>query len=119
MGALLNTPSSGQSEVLETLHYQGAIASGIPLFRVGPLVSHRWGGREDREQSDSAFEADILTVVAALSDAGFVEGHADADGASVDLTSDPPATTRVVLTGTGRREAQHPRPRPRDIRRYA
>ena len=116
MGQLLNTPSAGHSEVLETLHWEGAIEGGVQLFRIGPMVSHRWGGDENREGSDATFEADILTVVAALKTAGLVTGHADADGSPVDLAGSPAPTTRVVLTGAGRRAAQHPRPRPVKIR---
>lgn len=115
MGALLNTPSTGQSEVLETLHYLGAIGSGVQLDRLGPIVSHRWVADEDREGSDTTFEADILTVVGALQTAGYVVGRNDLTGATVDLTSSPPATTRVVLTGAGRVQGRAPRPRPRRI----
>lgn len=112
MGALLNTPSSGQSEVLETLHYEGAIAAGIPILRLGPSVSHRWGGDENREGVDATFQADILTVLGALQTAGYVTGHNGASGAAVDLTAAPDITTYVVLTGAGRADARHPRPRP-------
>jgi hypothetical protein len=113
MGRLINSPSGGQSEVLETLHFQGAISSGVQIFRLGPMVSHRWKGDEDREGSDAQFEADILTILAELQTAGYVVGHADATGNVVDLTSGtPPSTTRIVLTGAGRVQARHPRPRP-------
>lgn len=115
MGALLNTPSQGKSEVLETLHYQGAIHAGIALFRVGPMVSNRYGGGETREGSDPVFEADIVTVLHGLATAGQVTGTA-ADGTSVDLTSGTPAgTVRVALTGSGRVAGRAPRPRPRRI----
>lgn len=113
MSVLLNSPSSGQSEVLETLHYQGAIASGVQLFRLGPMVSHRWKFDEDREGSDPQFEADLLTVLAALQTAGLVVGRNDRIGSAVDLSAAPPKTTRVVLTGAGRVKARAPRPRPR------
>lgn len=113
MGALLTTPSGGQSEVLETLHYQGAASTGIQLFRVGPMVSARWHGDEDREGSDATFQADVLTVLGQLQTAGYVTGFKDADGTVVDLTSGTPAgTTRVRLTGSGRAQGRHPRPRP-------
>lgn len=116
MGALLTTPSGGQSEVLETLHYQGALASGVQVFRLGPMVSHRWMGDEDTEGSDPTFEADIVTVLAALQTAGFVVGHNDQTGGVVDLTAGTPAgTTRVVLTPAGRADARHARPRARRI----
>lgn len=113
---LISTPSSGLSEVLETLHYQGALSSGVQLFRVGPMVSHRWMAGEDRQGSDAQFETDILTVLAALQTAGLVIGRNDTTGGTVDLTSGTPAgTTRIVLTGTGRVAARAPRPRPRRI----
>jgi hypothetical protein len=115
MGSLLDTPSGGQSEVLETLHYEGAISAGVQVFRVGPMVSHRWMGDEDTEGSDPTFEADTLTVLAALQTAGFVVAHADATGIVVDLTAAPPETTRVRLTGLGRATARAPRPRPHRI----
>lgn len=116
MSRLINTPSSGESEVLETLHFQGAIASGVQIFRLGPMVSHRWKSDEDTEGSDPQFEADILTVLASLATKGYVVGRVDLSGATVDLTSGTPAsTTRVVLTGSGRVQGRHPRPRPRRI----
>ena len=115
MGVLLNTPSSGQSEVLETLRYEGAIGGGVPIYRLGPMVSHRWGGDEDREGSDPTFEADIITVLGELQTAGFVTGHNASTGNAVDLTAAPPTTTYVVLTGAGRADARHPRPRPARI----
>jgi hypothetical protein len=115
MGVLLNTPSGGQSEVLETLHYEGAIGAGIPIYRLGPMVSHRWGGDEDREGSDPTFEADIITVLGELQTAGYVTGHNGVSGNVVDLTAAPPPTTYVVLTGGGRADARHPRPRPTRI----
>ena len=111
MGELLLTPSQGQSEVLETLHYQGAIGGGVPIYRIGPLVSHRWGGDENREGSDPVFEADILTVLSALQTAGYVTGH-DVNGTVVNLTATPASTTFVKLTGTGRVAGRAPRPRP-------
>lgn len=113
MGALLQTPSSGKSEVLETLHYQGAASTGIPLYRIGPMVAHRWHGDEDREGDDATFEADVLTVLGELQTAGYVNAFKDADGSAVDLTSGtPPGTTRVHMTGSGRAAGRHPRPRP-------
>lgn len=115
MGLLLTSPSGGQSEVIETLHYQGALSAGIKLFRIGDLVSKRWGGDEDREQSDATWEADTLTVLGQLQVLGYVVGHNDQTGAVVDLTATPGPTTRVVLTGAGRAYARHPRPRPRDL----
>jgi hypothetical protein len=117
MGLLTSSPSGGQSEVLETLHYQGAITNGIPLFRVGPMVSHRYGGDEDREGSDPQFEADVLTVLASLQTADFVVGY-DSNGNPVDLTvGTPPGSTRIALTGAGRAQARHARPRPRVLTR--
>jgi hypothetical protein len=111
MGNLLNTPSQGQSEVLETLHYEGAIAGGIQVFRLGAFVSNRYGGDENREGSDPVFEADIITVLAALQTAGYVVADDDA-GHVVDLTAGTPlGTTRIILTGAGRVQARHPRPR--------
>lgn len=113
MGALLQTPSNGKSEVLETLHYQGAASTGIQLFRIGPMVAARWHGDEDREGSDPTWEADVLTVLGELQTAGYVTGFKDSDGSPVDLTSGTPAgTTRVHLTGLGRQQGRHPRPRP-------
>ena len=109
---LTDSPSGGQSEVLETLHYQGAIRSGLPLYRIGPMVSNRWHGEEDREGSDTQWEADITTVLGQLQGAGYVAGHDDS-GNSVDLTGSPPGTTFVALTGSGRVAARHPRPHPR------
>ena len=69
-----------------------------------------------REGADTQFEADILTVLAALQGLGYVVGHADANGNTVDLASSPARTTRVVLTGAGRTAARHPRPRPINLR---
>lgn len=115
MGALLTTPSQGKSEVLETLHYQGAIHSGIAVFRLGPMVSNRYGGDETRDGSDPVFEGDIVTVLQALATAGQVVGAA-ADGTAVDLTAGTPAgTVRVTLTPSGRVAGRAPRPRPRRI----
>jgi hypothetical protein len=113
---LTSSPSTGNSEVLETLHYEGALTSGVQIFRLGPMVAHRYGGAEDREGADTQFETDILTVLAALQTAGYVVGHADATGTTVDLSSSPPATTRVVLTPAGREVARHPRPKPINLR---
>lgn len=115
MGALLLTPSNGKSEVLETLRYQGAIAAGVKIVNLGPMVSHRWQGDEGSEGSDTTFEADILTVLVALQTAGYVIGRNDSTGATVDLSSTPPKTTRVVLTGAGRHAARAPRPRPNRV----
>jgi hypothetical protein len=115
MGALLTTPSTGQSEVLETLHYQGAIASGIVLARIGTMVSHRYHGDEDRQSDDPAWQADTLTVLGALQGLGYVVAH-DPSGNAVDLTAGtPPGSTRICLTGAGRAYARHPRPRPRRV----
>lgn len=112
---LNSSPSQGQSEVLETLHYQGAIASGVQLSHLGPQVSHRWGGDETRTGSDAQFEADVLTALRALQGAGLVVGH-DTNGNVVDLTSGTPAgTTRILLTGAGRVAGRHPRPRPQRL----
>lgn len=108
---LINSPSSGQSEVLETLHYEGALSSGVPVYRIGPMVSHRWGGDENREGSDPQFETDVVTVLQALQGLGYVTAHSNSG--PVDLTAGTPAgTVYVVLTGAGRRAARHPRPRP-------
>lgn len=115
MGALLNTPSSGQSEVLETLHYEGAIATGIQIRRLETDLSHRWMADEDREGSDSTFSADLLTVLGTLQGAGYVVGRNETTGAVVDLTASPARTTRVSLTGAGRARSRAPRPRPRRI----
>lgn len=109
---LINSPSAGLSEVLETIHFQGAAGTGIPLYRLGTMVSHRYHGDEDREGSDSTWETDTLTVVSALQTAGYVTGH-DVNGASVDLTATPPSTTFVKLTPSGRAYSRAPRPRPR------
>lgn len=111
MARLTSTPSNGQSEVLETLHYQGALAGGVPIVRIGPMVSARWGGTEDREGSDAQFETDLLAVLSALQTAGYVTAH-DVNGTTVDLTGTPAKTAFVVLTGAGRATARHPRPRP-------
>lgn len=114
---LTASPSGGQSEVLECLHYQGALTSGVQFGRLGPMVSNRYTGDEDREGSDPQWEADIVTVVASLQAAGYVVGHNDLTGAVVDLSVGiPPASTRVVLTGAGRAQARHARPRPRSLR---
>jgi hypothetical protein len=112
MGALLTTPSSGQSELIDTLRLQGALTAGVPLYRIGALVSHRWHGDEDRAGDDPVWEADALTVLKALQGLGYVAAN-DGHGAAVDLTAGtPPGTTHVVLTGSGRAYARHPRPRP-------
>lgn len=113
---LISSPSGGHSEVAETLHFEGALSSGVQIFRLGPMVAHRYGGDEDREGADTVFEADILTVLAALQTAGYVVGHRDSDGATVDLSSSPANTTRVVLTASGRAFSRHPRPRPVNLR---
>lgn len=115
MARLTATASSGQSEVLETLHYEGALSSGVQIFRLETFVSNRWMSDEDREGSDPTLSADLLTVLAALQTAGYAVGHNDQTGAVVDLTASPASTTRVVLTGSGRVAARAPRPRPRRI----
>ncbi len=112
---LTSTPSGGQSEVLETLRYEGAIRSGLRIDRLSVMVSNRWQGDDDRAGSDPQFLADAKTVIAALATAGFVEGH-DGGGAAVDLTASQPSAAFVSLTGTGRVQARHPRPRPRALR---
>ena len=109
---LTASPSGGQSEVLDTLHYQGAIRGGIPLYRLGTMISHRWHGDQNREGSDPQYEADVVTVLGQLQGLGYVSGH-DVNGANVDLTASPPSTTFVVLTGTGRVAGRHPNPNPR------
>lgn len=109
---LTASPSGGQSEVLDTLHYQGAIRSGIPLYRIGPMVSNRWHGDENRQGSDSQWETDIKTVLGQLQGLGYVTGH-DVNGSNVDLTGSPPGTTFVALTGAGRVAGRHPNPNPR------
>lgn len=114
MSRLIDTPSAGQSEVLETLHYQAAIGGGIELVKLGPIVAHRWLADEDREGSDPVFEADLLTVLGQLQAATLIVAR-DASGSQIDITSGIPGTTRVVLTGLGRAQARHPRPRPRRI----
>lgn len=114
MGQLLNTDSGGQSEVIETLHFQGAITNGIQLFRIGDLVSKRWGGDENREASDPTFQADTLTVLQQLQGLGYVQAFDAVTGAALDLnTANLPGATRVALTAVGRTYARHPRPRPR------
>jgi hypothetical protein len=115
MGALLTTASTGQSEVIETLHFHGALTGGVALYRIGALVSHRWHGDEDRVGDDPVWEADTLTVLKALQGLGYVVAN-DGDGSTVDLTAGtPPGGTHVVLTGSGRAYARHPRPRPRRV----
>ena len=109
---LTNSPSGGQSEVLETLHYQGAIRGGVPLYRFGTMVSNRYHGSDTRMGSDPQWEADVKTVLGALQTAGYVTGH-DVNGANVDLTGSPAGTTFIVLTGAGRAQARHPNPNPR------
>jgi hypothetical protein len=114
MGALLNTPSAGKSEVLETLRYEGAIHGGVPIYRLEGMVSHRWMGDEDRTGSDSVFTADLKSVLGTLQGLGYVIG-ADNLNNTVDLTASPPMATNVILTGPGRVAARAPRPRPRRI----
>lgn len=110
---LINSPSGGQSEVLETLHFQGALTSGVMLFRIGDMVSKRYHGDENRMGSDPQWETDTLTVLGQLQSLGYVVGRNDRTGAVVDLTASPPGATRVALTGAGRAAARHPRPKPR------
>lgn len=112
MGRLINSASSGKSEVLETLHWEGAISGGVQLFRIGTLVSHRWHSDEDRQGDDPQLEADVLSVLGTLQGLGYVEAHDDKTGAVADLTASPAATVRVRLTASGREQGRHPRPRP-------
>lgn len=114
-GRLTSTPSGGQSEVLDSLRYEGAIHSGLRIDRLSVMVSNRWQGDDDRAGSDPQFLTDVQAVIAALATAGFVHGN-DATGAAVDLTASQPSAAFVSLTGTGRAQARHPRPRPRVLR---
>lgn len=115
MSLLTSTPSSGHSEVLDTLHYYCAHTHGLQLQRLAPLLSGKWGGTDLKSGSDPDFESDVKTIVGALQTAGYIVGRDDATGATVDLTGTPGPTTRVVLTGAGRVESRHPRPRPTRI----
>ncbi len=113
---LTDSPSGGQSEVLETLHWEGAHdnAPGVVLAHLGTRVSRRWHGDENRGGSDPQWEADTLTVVGQLQTLGYVTGFSDSPpGAVVDLTAAPPAATRVRLTALGREVGRAPRPHPR------
>jgi hypothetical protein len=112
MSRLINSPSGGQSEVLETLHYEGAFTGGVEVFRIGVLVSHRWKSDDYSYGGDPQLEADVLTVLGQLQTLGYVTAFADQTSAVVDLTGSPGPTTHVVLTGAGRAYARHPRPRP-------
>lgn len=112
MARLTDSPSQGQSEVLDTLHYFGSHTHGQQVQHIVRNTAARWGGDEGRAGADAQFETDFRTVLSALATAGYVVGRDDVTGASVDLTGSPGPTTRVVLTGVGRATARHPRPRP-------
>lgn len=113
---LTTSPSGGKSEVLETLHFEGAIRSGVSLRRLAVMVSERYGGDLTTETGDSQFLTDVKTVVKEIAEAGFVTGYDPAAKAVVDLTATQPTTANVILTGSGRATARHPRPRPRYLR---
>lgn len=115
MSTLASSPSSGQSEVLVTLHqWGGGGRNGMPFHRLGTEVSRFYHGDDDREGSDSTWEANIRTAVSALQTAGYVVGRHPTSGAPVNLTSGtPPPGTLVILTLAGRAYARHPRPRAR------
>lgn len=112
---LTSSPSNGHSEVLETLHFYGALHSGTRVDRLVVLTSNRYQGDNDKAGSDPQFTTDLKTVLAALATAAMVSGH-DAAGGAVDLTASQPDGAFVVLTGAGRVAARHPRPRPRVLR---
>lgn len=113
---LTETASSGKSEVLETLRYQGATRSGVQLRRLAVMVSERYGGDLATEEGESQFLTDTKTVVKALATEGLVTGFSPSENAAVDLTATTPTTANVILTGTGRLASRHPRPRPRRLR---
>lgn len=104
---LVNTASTGQSEVLATLRFLGQNENrkGITTKRLARKVAEGYGG-DYQEFGDAQFLADTVTVVAALQTAGFVSGSTGAaDGSDV-----------VKLTAAGRVQARHQRPFPRRIR---
>lgn len=103
------------SEVIETLRYQGAIRGGVQVERLSVMVSHRWGGDLTTSEGDAQFLADTKAVLEELAIEGWVEGR-DAEGKAVNLASSQPSTAQVILTGAGRAQARHPRPRPRYLR---
>lgn len=113
---LTASPSGGKSEVLETLHYQGAIRSGVELSDLAIMVSHRYGGDLTREEGDPQFLTDTKTVVKALAEEGLVTGFSVGENKAVNLAATTPATARVILTGAGRAASRHPRPKPRRLR---
>lgn len=102
MSHLLNTPSTGQSEVLETLHFYGAARRAITVKRLARLVSNRYHG-DDSRNADSQFETDLITVVNALQGLGYVTATVAA------------VTDTVRLTAAGRVAGRHTRPRTRRI----
>jgi ABC-type polar amino acid transport system ATPase subunit len=113
---LITSLSEGKSEVLETLHYQGALRSGVQLARLAVMVSHRWGGDETTETGDPQFLEDVQSVVQKLAEESLVTGFDPVTGKAVNLASTQPTTANVILTGTGRAAARHPRPKPRYLR---
>lgn len=113
---LTASPSGGKGEVLETLHYQGAIKAGVQLNRLAVMVSERYQGDLATEEGDTQFYTDVKTVVRQLSEAGYVTGFNPVGNVAVNLTSEQPGTANVILTGSGRAAARHPRPRPRSLR---
>jgi hypothetical protein len=113
---LIESPSGGKSEVLETLHYEGAIRSGVQVLRLSIMVSRRYGGDEATSTGDPQFLTDTKTVLKELSEAGYVEGFDPVGNAAVNLTAEQPDTADVILTDSGRAQARHPRPKPRRLR---
>jgi ABC-type polar amino acid transport system ATPase subunit len=113
---LITSPSEGKSEVLDTLHQQGALRSGVQLARLAVMVSHRWGGDETTETGDPQFLEDVQTVVQELAEESLVTGFSPGENKAVNLAVTQPATANVILTGSGRAAARHPRPRPRYLR---
>lgn len=109
MGLLTDSPSSGESEVLATLHAEGR---GIPFRRLCERLRFDWGLGDDTK---SSFPATVASVLSSLTTAD-VTGTTANGGSPVDLTAGTPAdTTRIILTDAGRAAARSLSPRPQRI----
>jgi hypothetical protein len=108
MATILNSPSTGQSEVLDVIKENGR---ALNFQRLCERVQWHYGVADDTAAS---FPTTVSTVLGALQSAGYVAGTTAAQDRSVDLTAGvPAASTWILLTGTGLPYTRHLAPRPR------
>lgn len=107
MSNLLDSPSSGQSEVLATLRAEGR---SMPFRRLCQRVQFDWGIGDD---TFAEFPATMAAVLSALQTAGYVTGSDEDEANVVDLTGGTPADTdRVLMTSSGQAYSRSLSPRP-------